>query len=727
MQVGDRIRFISENIEGIVFQIVSDTHVWIKSKGGVVIQVAKSDIILVDGSTEITPLAASENFLDRLHGLADVANTLAECQNNNHFTAAQANDKVGQIEQALYAISNNLEIQKRRQSAQYAATKVLAESDNLDDSIPNILKAICEGLGWQWSAMWTINADIEILRCGGIWHNLPRAEEFISITEQITFAKGVGMPGRVWETGKPLWIFDVQTDLNFYRRFIAQKVGLHGAFCFPIHTSHGVLGVMEFLTTQKEEPDNSLLNMMNAIGSQIGQFIERKLAQELTAQKVEELKTLHLNLEYDFASKTKDSLRLNAQYAATKVLAEASNLTEATPQLLQSICEGLGWQCSLMWEVNEKNNVLDWVDCWHVEDGNFTAFTDMSFNITFARGRGLPGRVWDTGEPLWILDVVKDTNFPRYKVAEIANLHGAFAFPIRLKDKVLGVMEFFSYEVQEPDDALLAMMAAVGSQIGQFIERKHAEEQAALYLKEVEKQYEEVNAQNEEINMQKEELVTTLEAVEKERQKSEDLLLNILPYDTAQELKEKGYADTRHYEKVSILFTDFKGFTLIAAKMSPVEVVENLNYCFSAFDDIVKKYNLEKIKTIGDAYMCAGGLPLADDDNPHRIILAAKEMIKFIQQWKQSKAVEGKDTWDLRLGIHTGPVVAGVVGKDKFAYDIWGDSVNTASRMESSGEASKINISETTYEYVKEHFVCSYRGEVEAKNKGKVKMYFVES
>src|SRR6202008_588584 len=142
---------------------------------------------------------------------------------------------------------------------------------------------------------------------------------------------------------------------------------------------------------------------------------------------------------------------------------------------------------------------LQFLECWHVDDGDFTEFIDMSRNMGFMRGRGLPGRGWDMGEPLWILDVVKDTNFPRAKAAEKSGLHGAFAFPVRLKDHVLGVMEFFSRKVQEPDDALLAMMDAVGSQIGQFIERKNAEAKAKTYLQEVEKQKHQVEEQHREI------------------------------------------------------------------------------------------------------------------------------------------------------------------------------------------------------------------------------------
>jgi class 3 adenylate cyclase len=225
---------------------------------------------------------------------------------------------------------------------------------------------------------------------------------------------------------------------------------------------------------------------------------------------------------------------------------------------------------------------------------------------------------------------------------------------------------------------------------------------------------------NQQLTLQKEE-------IEQERQKAEMLLLNILPVATAKELKEKGAAVPRHYEMVSILFTDFKGFTQLAEKITPAEVVEELNYCYKAFDDICLQYGIEKIKTIGDAYMAAGGIPVANKTNPIDVIKCALAMQAFMQEWKANKQAQGLPVWELRLGIHTGEVIAGVVGKNKFAYDIWGDAVNIASRMESSGEPGFINVSDTTYELAKEHFEFEYRGKVHAKNKGDIDMYFVKS
>lgn len=213
--------------------------------------------------------------------------------------------------------------------------------------------------------------------------------------------------------------------------------------------------------------------------------------------------------------------------------------------------------------------------------------------------------------------------------------------------------------------------------------------------------------------------------IQEEQNRSEGLLLNILPAEVADELKQFGAAQAHKYENVSVLFSDFKNFSRIAEQLSPEQLVSELDYCFKAFDNIIEKYDLEKIKTIGDAYMCAGGLPTPNPENAKLAIEAAFEMQTFLKDWKAEKIANEEPFFEARIGIHTGPIVAGVVGVKKFAYDIWGDTVNIASRMESSGEVGKINISGTTFALVKEEFDCQHRGKIKAKNKGEIDMYFV--
>ena len=258
------------------------------------------------------------------------------------------------------------------------------------------------------------------------------------------------------------------------------------------------------------------------------------------------------------------------------------------------------------------------------------------------------------------------------------------------------------------------------------IERIKAQEEA---LKQAEENAELIRQQN--VLLEAKVAARTIELAEKndilnvELQRSEELLLNILPYDTAQELKTKGKAEARFYPDITVMFTDFKGFTQIAEKLSPEQLVEEIDEIFTAFDLIMDKHGIEKIKTIGDAYMAASGLPALKDSHALDMVNAAVDIIKYMESQKQIRSAAGRPIFDIRVGIHTGPVVSGIVGHKKFAYDIWGDAVNLASRMESSGEAGQINISQATYERINSAYSCTFRGEIEAKNKGKIGMYFV--
>ena len=215
--------------------------------------------------------------------------------------------------------------------------------------------------------------------------------------------------------------------------------------------------------------------------------------------------------------------------------------------------------------------------------------------------------------------------------------------------------------------------------------------------------------------------------LQKEKERSENLLLNILPAEIARELKEKGKADAKDFEEVSVLFTDFEDFSGTSEKLSSQELVAEIHACFKAFDGIIGKYGLEKIKTIGDSYMAAGGLPIHFPESVKNTVKAGLEMQEFVIRHKQERETQGYPAFEMRLGIHTGPVIAGIVGVKKFQYDIWGNTVNIADRMENKGEIRKVNISQSTFEFIKDDpgFCFEYRGKIEAKHKGELDMYFV--
>jgi adenylate cyclase len=262
------------------------------------------------------------------------------------------------------------------------------------------------------------------------------------------------------------------------------------------------------------------------------------------------------------------------------------------------------------------------------------------------------------------------------------------------------------------------------SQVQLLSEKTLAQEQEKKQMLENRKEEleQEVALRTSEVIAQKEKIEKQHEELKAEKKKSDDLLLNILPEEVAEELKQKGFAEAKLYDNVSVVFTDFVDFTKRSEVLTPSELVAEINHCFKAFDNITMKYGLEKIKTIGDAYMAVAGLPMSDEHHAENAVRAALEIRDFMVE----RIAANPQSFTIRIGLHSGSVVAGIVGVKKFAYDIWGDTVNTAARMEQHGEAGKINISEATYHLTQGKFEFSHRGEIEAKNKGKMKMYFVE-
>jgi len=204
-----------------------------------------------------------------------------------------------------------------------------------------------------------------------------------------------------------------------------------------------------------------------------------------------------------------------------------------------------------------------------------------------------------------------------------------------------------------------------------------------------------------------------------EKSRSETLLLNILPADIAEELKENGHSPARQFNNVTVLFTDFVNFTKVSEHLTPQELVSEIHKNFTAFDEIIQRNGLEKIKTIGDAYLAVCGMPIETPDHAYRCMMAALEILEYVKM--------NQGLFDIRIGLHSGPVVAGIVGVKKYAYDLWGDTVNTAARMEQNSEAGKINLSQSTFEFLKDRFEFIYRGKIEAKNKGQIDMYFYQS
>ncbi|HMW04747.1 MAG TPA: adenylate/guanylate cyclase domain-containing protein [Leptospiraceae bacterium] len=314
-----------------------------------------------------------------------------------------------------------------------------------------------------------------------------------------------------------------------------------------------------------------------------------------------------------------------------------------------------------------------------------------SLEIPIGNGEGAHAYVLQTQKPLYIPKVLRTgVSKEELSIIETANIQSFFMIPLFLQSEPIGIIDFSSDERMKLSENDVTRLSILGEQLA-----------GVIYGSNLYKQ------------------------VQEEKEKSDRLLLNILPKEIAVELKEKGFSEPISFESVSVLFTDFKGFTQIAEKLPPSELVKELDACFVQFDKITERYNLEKLKTIGDSYMCAGGIPTKNRTHAIDCVLAAIEIQSFMEMMKDLKTTKGFSYWELRLGIHSGPIVAGVIGEKKFAYDVWGDTVNTASRMESSGTPGKINVSGSTYQIIRKYFECEYRGMVKAKNKGEVEMYYV--
>lgn len=299
-----------------------------------------------------------------------------------------------------------------------------------------------------------------------------------------------------------------------------------------------------------------------------------------------------------------------------------------------------------------------------------------------------------------------------FEINKKGKFKSVLQIPLILKNEVVGILNLTSQNQSvelEKDDIHKLMRFA--DQIAGIIFNAHLMEEL------------EEAKQNAEIS-EKISLLAQKE-MEQEKRKSDQLLLNILPEEVAKELRYKGTVQPIQYQSVSVMFTDFKGFSKIAETMTPKELIKELDICFSYFDSLMDRYHLEKLKTIGDSYMCAGGIPVIKNTHPVDIVLAALEIQSLMIEAKKLRNILKLPFWELRLGIHTGTLIAGVIGEKKFAYDVWGDTVNLASRMEGSGTPDRINISWSTYNLVKDFFECEYRGELEAKNKGLVSMYYV--
>ncbi|MEH2406000.1 adenylate/guanylate cyclase domain-containing protein [Nostoc sp.] len=513
--------------------------------------------------------------------------------------------------------------------------------------------------------------------------------------------------------------------------------------------------------------------------------------------------------------------RTSTQYAIARILSESQSVKQGIPQILQSICQNLGCDLGELWTASQYigtsvqgdsiNAVLRCVEIWSSRVISVREFKAITWQTTYTPGVGLPGRIWIRRLPLWIQDITKDGDKRRSQPAAETGLHAAFGFPILDDSEILGVMVFFSRDVQPKDKDLLQLVGSIGSQVAQFIKRKQAEDA----LVESEERYRDlfenandliqsVNASGhflyvncawretlgyseaeianmtvfdiihpeckqdflqrfyrllsgEKFNQIKSAFVTkdgqtiflegninckfveghpvavrgifrnvtqrlaAEEALRRHQEETERLLLNILPAAISKPLKQEPANIAEDFADVTVLFADIVGFTEITASMNAIQVVNLLNQIFSAFDRLTEQYGLERIKTINDAYMVVGGLSTRRLDHAQAIAQMALHIQTVIALFN----TENNQNFNIRIGIHSGSVMAGVINLNNFTYDLWGDTINIASCMESQGLVGKIQVTEDTYKYLCDEFLLEKRGEIEVKSKGKMTTYLL--
>ena len=381
--------------------------------------------------------------------------------------------------------------------------------------------------------------------------------------------------------------------------------------------------------------------------------------------------------------------RQRVQSSISKILANSQNFIQAAPKILQVICENLDLMVGEIWIKERENKAKEKLKCeviWTKNPSQVSKLISITKKNNYEIEEDIVGNIWANNSFYWYNNYVQKSKSIRQDIAIEEGLQGGFGLPIQGDNTILAVMNFFFHNQKNIDENLVDLMLIIANQVGQFIQRKQAE--AALRY---------------------------------QQEKSEKLLLNILPEMVAEQLKKQNRTIADYFDSVTILFADLVNFTNLFSQLPPIEIVEILNEIFSEFDRISTKYGLEKIKIIGDAYMVVGGLPQQRENHAEAIAEMALDMQQAIAQFN----LETDKTFSIRIGINTGAVVAGVIGTKKFSYDLWGDAVNVAHRMESHGVPNRIQVTASTYQLLKDKYILQPRGDIEVKGKGKMPTYFL--
>ncbi|MEG4629090.1 adenylate/guanylate cyclase domain-containing protein [Microcoleus sp. AR_TQ3_B6] len=661
---------------------------------------------------------------------------------------------------------------RKRKTAQYLTTRILSASETIKKAIAAILPVICDSLGWDTAELWmpesaekllsgtkriTEVSDPNLLRCVASWTKRSASiPKFVEFTEQMTCAFGEGLPGFVWASGSSQWIADVTKSDSCLRREIAAEEGLHGAFGFPIlggyepeNSAKSVLGVIVLFSREVEYFDEELLQTMATIGSQIGQFIKRKQAEIALRESEEQLRDLFENATDLIQSIGADGhfLYVNRAWRETLGYSEAEIAQMSVFDIIHpnSSREFLNIlsQAITQKTVNEKTLYPDYIQAIFITKHYEQIWLEGSISCKFAAGslvairailRDITARKMAEdalAKSVSLLQATFDSTadgiLATDRSGKIVTFNREFVEMWGIPNEVMALRDetrmnaFVLKQLKDPQ--------AFQERIESLYEQPEAESYDLLEFQDGRffERYSEPQRLGEQIIGRVwsyhdiTERKQAEDALREEQEKSEKLLLNILPKAIAQRLKQNETTIAEYFPDVTVLFADIVGFTALSAVMNPIDLVEIMNLIFSGFDLLCERHGLEKIKTIGDAYMAVGGLPEPRADHAEAIAQMALDMQAEIARFNASH----NKYYSIRIGIHSGPVVAGVIGIKKFIYDLWGDTVNIASRMESHGLPWRIQASETTYKLLENKYLFQERGIIEVKGKGKMKTYLL--
>ncbi|HNH00694.1 MAG TPA: adenylate/guanylate cyclase domain-containing protein [Leptospiraceae bacterium] len=547
------------------------------------------------------------------------------------------------------------------------------------------------------------------------YKRLPEEKYQYLMNKKVPLSEEGGMLYVTYKRKKTFYLSRIPKLKSNFDREISEIFNVESFLYVPLLSKNETIGIfcfsnLDFEMKLSRKETKSISNLC----SQVAGVVETAYLFE----QVQEEKEKALVAQIETETQKRETENLNK---LIKSLNEALDLKIIMEKVHHYVRKNFGIDFYALYNVNSEKTHIQILDVLFPDFvSEDTANIIRNLQIPIKNVKGAHAFPFKAKKPLYISEI-KSTGSTEEElyIMEKCKIQSFILIPLILKNESIAIIDFFKFSEKlalTKED--IVRLSILGEQLAGIIHGSNL-------FKEVQEEKKNAEEARRQADIDKGIAILAQNEAEDERMKSEKLLLNIFPKDVAMELKEKGFADPALFENVSVMFTDFKGFTKIAETLTPEELVKDLDTCFSQFDIITERYNLEKLKTIGDSYMCAGGIPKQNKTHAIDCVLAALEILDFMKILKKINEERGFSFWEVRLGIHSGPLVAGVIGKKKFAYDVWGDTVNTASRMESSGTPGKINISGTTYELVKEFFDCEYRGEVPAKNKGMIQMYYV--